>query len=77
MGDASLLTVFTSVNKTTYAQPDSNKGATLTQIAASDRAQMNAILEAVGVDWAEGLDKRGRPGSTVRREFLDALKDKN
>ena len=34
VGDASLLTVFTSVNKTTYAQPDSNKGATLTQIAA-------------------------------------------
>lgn len=52
-------------------------GIVLTQIAASDRAQMNAILDAVGVDWAEGLDKRGKPGTAVRKEFLDALKDKN
>ena len=34
VGDASLLTLFTSINKVTYSQPDSNKGATLTQIAA-------------------------------------------
>ena len=34
VGDASLLTVFTSVNNINYAQPDSNKGATLSQIAA-------------------------------------------
>lgn len=34
VGDASLLTVFTSINKINYAQPDSNKGATLAQIAA-------------------------------------------
>ena len=34
VGDASLLTFFTSLNKATYSQPDSNKGATLTQIAA-------------------------------------------
>ena len=33
VGDSSVLTFFTSVNKTVYAQPDSNKGATLTQIA--------------------------------------------
>ncbi len=34
IGDASLLTIFSSINNITYAQPDSNKGATLTQIAA-------------------------------------------
>ncbi len=34
VGDASLLTVFASANHINYAQPDSNKGATLTQIAA-------------------------------------------
>jgi iron complex outermembrane receptor protein len=33
LGDASLLTVFTSFNKINYAQPDSNKGATLAQVA--------------------------------------------
>jgi iron complex outermembrane recepter protein len=33
VGDASLVTIFTSINNITYAQPDSNKGATLTQIA--------------------------------------------
>jgi iron complex outermembrane recepter protein len=34
VGDSSLLTVFSSVNKINYAQPDSNKGATLSQIGA-------------------------------------------
>jgi iron complex outermembrane receptor protein len=34
VGDASLLTVFASANHIDYAQPDKNKGATLTQIAA-------------------------------------------
>ena len=34
VGDASLLTVFSSINNINYAQPDSNKGATLSQIAA-------------------------------------------
>ena len=34
VGDASLLTVFSSINSNKYYQPDSNKGATLSQIAA-------------------------------------------
>ncbi len=34
VSDASLLTFFSSVNTNKYYQPDSNKGATLTQIAA-------------------------------------------
>jgi iron complex outermembrane recepter protein len=34
VGDASLVTLFSSKNSITYAQPDSNKGATLSQIAA-------------------------------------------
>ena len=33
LGDATLLTVFASFNKINYAQPDSNKGATLAQVA--------------------------------------------
>jgi len=33
VGDSSLLTVFSTINQIHYAQPDSNKGATLTQIA--------------------------------------------
>jgi iron complex outermembrane recepter protein len=33
VGDASLLTFFSSLNRIYYAQPDSNKGATLSQIA--------------------------------------------
>ena len=33
VSDSSLLTVFTSLNKINYAQPDSNKGATLAQIS--------------------------------------------
>ena len=34
VGDSSLLTIFSSINNINYTQPDSNKGATLTQIAA-------------------------------------------
>ena len=37
VGDSSVLTLFTSVNNTKYWQPDSNKGATLTQIAKYGR----------------------------------------
>jgi len=33
VGDSSLMTVFSTVNQIHYAQPDSNKGATLSQIA--------------------------------------------
>ena len=33
VGDSSLLTVFSTINQIHYAQPDSNKGATLDQIA--------------------------------------------
>ncbi len=49
IGDASVITLFSSVNNIFYAQPDSNKGATLTQAAAfgknfqlnNDPASMN------------------------------------
>ena len=49
VGDSSVLTLFTSVNNTKYWQPDSNKGATQTQIAAygqnfqlnDDRSSLN------------------------------------
>lgn len=34
VGDSSLMTVFTSINSNKYFQPDSNKGATLAQVAA-------------------------------------------
>jgi iron complex outermembrane receptor protein len=37
LGDSSVLTLFTSVNNTKYWQPDSNKGATQTQIAKYGR----------------------------------------
>jgi len=37
VGDSSVLTLFTSINNTKYWQPDSNKGATLTQIAKYGR----------------------------------------
>lgn len=37
VGDASLMTIFSTYNHIDYNQPDSNKGATLTQIAAFGR----------------------------------------
>ncbi len=44
VGDTSLMTVFTSINSNKYFQPDSNKGATLSQVAAFGKNfQLTAI----------------------------------
>ncbi|MEP7205640.1 MAG: TRAP transporter substrate-binding protein DctP [Casimicrobiaceae bacterium] len=48
-------------------------GVKLGRIAAADHPAMEAAMTAVGAEWAEGLDKRGKPGSVVLREFRQAL----
>jgi TRAP-type C4-dicarboxylate transport system substrate-binding protein len=49
-------------------------GISVAQMGASDRAQMQAAAEAVGAEWAQGLDRRGKPASAVLKEFREALR---
>lgn len=48
-------------------------GIQLTRIADADRPQLDAALDAVSKEWAEGLDKRGKPASAILKEFRAAL----
>lgn len=48
-------------------------GITMVVLTPADRAELQALMKTVGLDWAEGLDKRGKPGSEVLKAFNDAL----
>lgn len=50
-------------------------GITMSQFNPAERSKLNTILESVGAEWAQALDARGRPGTAVRKEFMDALRD--
>ena len=50
-------------------------GIVMSQFNAAERTKLNTVFEAVGSEWAQALDARGRPGTAVRKEFMDALGD--
>ena len=50
-------------------------GVTFAEFSAADRKALGDIFDAVGKEWAQGLDGRGKPGSAVRKEFVEALGD--
>lgn len=79
MAEASEATVTrtcTLIDKDLEGQIEKAKqsGVTLVQLPASDRKDIDAAMVSVGKEWAEGLDKRGKPGSEVLKAFQDALK---
>lgn len=49
-------------------------GITMVALPATERAELQNLLKTVAVEWAEGLDKRGRPGSEVVKAFNEALR---
>lgn len=49
-------------------------GMTLISLSEGDRKIVREISSSVGRDWAENLDKREKPGTTVLRAFEEALK---
>lgn len=57
-----------------YTDKLKQAGNTLLQIPASERKEVDALMASVGREWAEGLDKRGKPGSEALKAFRDALK---
>ena len=44
-------------------------------LTAAQRKPFEEMSDEVAVDWAQGLDKRGKPGSEVLKEFKAALQE--
>lgn len=49
-------------------------GITMVSLPPAERAQLASLMKTVGTEWAEGLDKRGKPGSEVLKAFNEALR---
>lgn len=43
------------------------------QLSPEEKRQLTAALVTVGAEWAEGLDKRGKPGTETLKAFREAL----
>lgn len=51
-------------------------GMKIVKFSDSDRGVMNEAAKAVGAEWAEHLDKTGKPGTNVLNAFRQALAEK-
>jgi hypothetical protein len=49
------------------------KGATIVTLPAEDRRLIAQTLATVANEWAEGVDRRGKPGSETLKAFREAL----
>jgi len=49
------------------------RGVQMVTLSAADKATLKTTLEPVHRDWAEALDKRGRPGTEVLDAFNKAV----
>ena len=49
------------------------QGLTSIQLSVTDKKELQGLLANVQTEWAEGLDKRGKPGSEVLKAFHGAL----
>ena len=48
-------------------------GVTLIQFSPEEKKQIGTLLAPVSSQWAEGLDRQGKPGSEVLKAFTAAL----
>ena len=48
-------------------------GWKIPEFSAADKADLRNRLAPVSKEWAEGLDKRGKPGSLVLKTYLEEL----
>lgn len=49
-------------------------GVTFVTLPAADKKKLAEEMAGVSSDWADGLDKRGKPGSEVLKAFQAAIK---
>jgi len=50
-------------------------GVTLVKFSAEDKQKLKTLLAPIANDWAQGLDRRGKPGTQVLEAFNDALRE--
>jgi len=48
-------------------------GASIVSLNAADKAALRDMQGSVGTTWAEGLDKRGKPGTEILKAFTGAM----
>jgi TRAP-type C4-dicarboxylate transport system substrate-binding protein len=53
------------------------RGLEMKELPQADREKIRELLKPVQADWAEALDKRGKPGSEILKEFLAAMSPTN
>tara|TARA_R110000868_G_scaffold141079_1_gene357174 strand:- start:491 stop:1573 length:1083 start_codon:yes stop_codon:yes gene_type:complete len=52
-------------------------GVTFVELSAKDRASFRTVLAGVNQQWAEDLDRRGKPGTKVLRTFQRSLEKRS
>lgn len=57
----------------TVVQKLTASGVKFHTLTAGERKAFSEITDTVAAEWADGLDKRGKPGSQVLKEFKAAL----
>jgi len=53
------------------------KGMEIYTWSDADVAKLNELTASIPTDWAEGLDKRGKPGTEVLQEFRELTQTSN
>ena len=51
------------------------QGVTLVKLSADDKQKLKVLLAPIANDWAQGLDRRGKPGTQVLEAFQAALRE--
>lgn len=49
-------------------------GVEMTALPEADRRELRSLLATTGTEWAEAMDKRGKPGTQVLKAFVEAAK---
>jgi TRAP-type C4-dicarboxylate transport system substrate-binding protein len=49
-------------------------GVRMVALSVADKAELKSLMAPVHKEWAAELDKRGRPGSQVLKEFIDRVR---
>lgn len=75
-GDAAVARACALIDKDTEGYLDKLKqmGITLLTLSAAERKDLDATIDSIGQEWADNLNKRGKPGSEVLKAWQDALR---
>lgn len=77
-GDAATRRVCNMVDKDVESDIEKirRQGVTLVHLPDTERKEISAAMDGVSVEWAQNLDKRGKPGTEVLKAYREALKAK-